>query len=49
VAAHRVSGLADHVVVEITGGKSLSIVVRDLQPLPAATGMRRQTCCASQS
>jgi len=40
VAAHRVSGLADHVVVEITGGKSLSIVVRDLQPLPAATGMR---------
>jgi hypothetical protein len=40
VAAHRTSGLDEPVVVEISGGKSLSVVVRDLQPLPAATGMQ---------
>lgn len=40
VAAHRTAGLDAPVVVEISGGKSLSIVVRDLQALPAATGMQ---------
>jgi hypothetical protein len=40
VAAHRAAGLDAPVVVEIRGGRSLSIVVRDLQALPAATGMQ---------
>jgi hypothetical protein len=40
VAAHRTAGLDAPVVVEIRGGRSLSIVVRDLQALPAATGMQ---------
>jgi hypothetical protein len=40
VAAHRAAGLDEPVLVEIRGGRSLSIVVRDLQALPAATGMQ---------
>jgi hypothetical protein len=40
VAAHRAAGLHAPVVVEIRGGRNLSIVVRDLQALPAATGMQ---------
>jgi hypothetical protein len=39
VAAHRSAGLDAPVVVEISGGRSLSIVVRDMQPLPPATGL----------
>lgn len=40
VAAHRAAGLDAPVMVEIRGGGSLSIVVRDLQALPPATGMQ---------
>ena len=40
VAAHRSAGLDAPVVVEIRGGRSLSVVVRDLQPLPPATGLQ---------
>ena len=39
VAAHRADGLDAPVSVEIRGGRSFSIVVRDLQGLPPASGM----------
>jgi len=39
VAAHRSAGIEAPVVVEVKGGRSLSVVVRDQQALPAATGM----------
>jgi len=40
VAAHRAAGIEAPVIVEIKGGRSLSVVVRDLQVLPPATGMQ---------
>lgn len=40
VSAHRTAGLDAPVSVEIRGGRSLSIVVRDLQALPGARGMQ---------
>jgi hypothetical protein len=40
VAAHRIAGIDAPVVVEVKGGKSLSVTVRDQQVLPAATGMQ---------
>ncbi|MGI8612367.1 MAG: ATP-binding protein [Nocardioidaceae bacterium] len=39
VAAHRGADIGARVQVEITGGKALTVSVRDLVPLPVATGL----------
>lgn len=40
VAAHRSGALDTPVTVEISGGRGLTVVVRDQQALPAASGMQ---------